>query len=958
MNKRDLKKKEALELVLKDEFFREYYFRNAKDSKYFKIFLKKGLFLPSNNPKPVKVKNGYQIPQWDALQYLETISKKTRVHDQQLLGIIKDVSLHRGTDGKHIDNYRTWWFFAKILLNIPLSKVPLEIFENVMPIWLTSMFDLTLPGADLTDDLLPKYLEQTESKEDIDKVERLTDLLLDIKEIKLKKSVLGETFEIKTKIDDHWLQESFITKNNATLIAQKCTNAPIFSLANTIKQVFSKKYQKQDYSSVWLPNLSVEQNKSLHSGEYFLAEILRKLVVEKSRHNKKEGSEIIDKFLSDAYPHYLFKRLAILLIAENWDDYKRYFDQILSDNVENYFDVDSFYPELSYLIKKNADKLTKDQKSKITEIIAKGPSKDLPDERKEEYTNYWMQRWYKILDSIPEFKKLYDNLKAITRKEVVENKLEGFEETREIDFDKSPVSSEELLLKSNEEIMKYIQQYKPTGEFPNYSPEGLYQTFQSAVGLNPTKFAKNLKHFKIQDYHLLSSLYSGLEEAWKQKKDILWKEVTDFTLELLQEQWFWKPANKNKNNPYDYFGWTLSSIGDLIQEGCKTDEWAFSEDLHGDIEKIIGLLIENILDDNDSYSGDGVSHALNSSCGKIIAALIYLGLREARLSDGKGEKKQSKWNKPLKDNYEKALGKNIIEAYTLLGQYLPNLHYVDKEWTENHMKNIHLAKDKKLFEAFMEGYLFTGNVYENLYKLLRDSYERALTIAFKEKRIQERLIQHIAVGYLRGNEELRKKSLINTIMKRKNSEYFRGIIEFLWHQRDYVLENTNANARIKKEKKEFKNRVFVFWDYILTLFSKKARLNDEDKKVLGELSKLTVYLSEMNKTAFERLSLSAPYVTFDYDSPYFIEYLNILKDKSKKENAKFIAKLFLSMLLGAKERIPDYKWENILDIITYLYESGKADLKVKNLANEICIFYAEHGNLRLREMYEKNNPNT
>lgn len=942
--------------LIEEKVYEEYFFNNVSSEVWFDALKKKDCFNPKNNAVPIldKEKEGYKIPQWIVLQYLEKISKKSRSLDDELLAIIKEASLYKDSKGNHIDNYRTWWFFVKILLNIPLSKVPYEIFEDVMPIWLTSIFDLTLPGADLVDDLLPSYLKQIENKEDVKKVERLLNILLSVKEPQTKKDVLGERVEIQTKIDNHWLEESLIDKNNATLIAQKCTNAPIFDLADTIRNIFSKKHEKQDFSSLWLRDLTREQKKSLHNGEYFLAVILRKLVLEKAKYNQREGSEIIKKFLSEAYPHFLFKRLALLLIAENWKSYKDYFDQILDNKTESYFDTDSLHPELSYLLTKNGNELTKQQLFRISKFIKNGPSRDLPNDRKEEYKNYWKQSWYKTLESIPEFKKLYDDVKKITKKDIAPISYEGDGESREIAFDKSPISPEEFLKKPNEEIVQFITNYTPKGEFPKFAPEGIYRTFQSAVELDPIKFTKNLEPFRIRSYHMLLSLYNGLEEAWKQKKDISWVDVIDFTLKLLQEKWFWKPYEKGGH--YDYFGWSLSAIGDLIQEGCKSDEWAFPVELHTDIEKVISLLIDNLTYDKDSYQGDGVSHALNSSWGKILSALVYLGLREARLNDKDGQRKASKWSNVLKNDFDKSLDKDVYEAYTLLGQYLSNLHYVDKEWAESKVKNIHLIKNEKLFQAFMEGYLFTNKIYVQLYKLLKDSYEKALRIDLEDKRSQERLIQHIAVGYLRGNEELDNNSLLDKLFETKSSEHILKIIEFLWHQRNYVLDGNGDDKKIEKERAEFKKRILILWDFIIDIFNKKKALPEEDKKVLSELSKFAIYLTKIDRKSFGRLLVSAPYVTFDFDSPYFIEYLNELKNNGdKKESAKFVALLFLAMLKGAQELIPDYKWENVEEIVIFLYQVGKTDAEVKDLANQICIFYAEHRNLRLRKLYEENN---
>lgn len=951
MTRTTLKEKSVIELIKSSESHANYFFGKYEKAKLFPVLKNEGFFLPKHNPFPKKVKNGYQIPEWNVLIYLEKVSQKTRKLDKELLEIIRDVSLYKNGEGKYIDNYRTWWFFVKILLNIPLSDVPEDIFTKVMPIWLTSMFDLTLPGVDLVNKLLPSYLKQANNSEDDKKVEQLIDILLSIREPDSNKSTQGSTIEIKTKIDNYWLEESFLNEENAALIAQKCSNLPIFNLANKIKEIFIKKYDKEDYSSIWLKNLTVEQKKSLHNGEYFLAIILRKLALEKSKHNTRDGSELIKKFLSTAYPHYLFKRLAILLIAENWDYYQKYFGQILNNKEENFFDVDSYFPELSYLLTKNAKKLSDEQKNKLLSILKKGPGRDMPKTNRGVYQNYWKQRWYKTLTDISGFEMLYEEVKKITKKEIVEY---GEDEGGWINFDKSPLTIEDFLHKTNDEIVRYIHDYKPTGDFPDSSPEGLQRVFQSAVKLYPDKFTKNIKPFRKSDYHTLSSFFSGLKEAWEDKKDFQWENTLEFISWLINEKEFWRPRKNASSHPYNYFDWTLSSIGYLLQAGCKTDDWAFDENLHPNIEKIITTMIDKLSYDEDTYKGDGVTHALNSSWGKILTALIYLGLREARISDKRKEKKLSKWTKTLKEDYEKALKRNIFEAYTLLGQYLPNLHYIDKEWAETKAKHIHLIENDKLFETFMDGYLFSGRVYEILYKVLNNAYTKALSITFEEKRMQGRLIQHIAIGYLRGNEIIGKNSLIDKIVQSNNSTNIREIIEFLWHQRDFILDKKNSDKKVEEEKLAFKKRVFIFWDYIISFYEKRKTLSDEDKKAVSELSKLTVYLSEIDEKSYVRLLFSAPLVTYGFDSPYFIEYLDQLKETGEKiKTAEYVAQLFIAMLKGAEDRIPDYNWSHIEEIVKYLYTINNE--KIKSLANQICIIYAENSNYRLRELYEKNN---
>jgi len=951
-----LKEKSVIKLIKEDSSYANYFFGKYSKVRLFSVLKKEGFFNPEKNPEPKKVKDGYQIPEWNILTYLEKISKKTRKKDKYLLKIIRDSSLYKNKEDNYIDNDRTRWYFAKILTNIPLSITPMDIFDEVIPTWLESKFSLILPGAELTDKLLLSYLNQVEIITDVQKVEKLINIVLSTKEIKIKNNALGKTEELKTKIDDYWLEEAFIKKNYSALIAQKCSNLPIFSLANTIRDILFKRYKKQDYSSLWLNDLSVEEDGSSHNTEYFLAQILRKLLLEKIKVNQIDGNEIICKFLTEEYPHYLFKRLAILLIAKNWKNYNTLFNQILDDKKEGYFDFEAFWPEIFYLFSINAQNLTRIQLNKLKIIIENGPIKDLPDEKKKMYSLYWKQVWYKSLSSLPEFEELYQQTKQSSKKDVDLPSYGKVAAFREETFDKSPVPPEGFIEKTNEEVVQYLNKYKPTGDFYHHSPEGVYRAFQSAVEINPEKFSDNLDPFNFHNYHMLSSLFNGFEETWKKKNDVDWNKITTFILKLINKKWFWKPTEKDKGAHYNYFSWTISAIGDLLQEGCKVDDWAFPEDIDGDVEKILGILIEKQDFDEKSYQGDGMSHALNSSWGKVLTALIYLGLREARISDRKQEGKESKWSELLKINFQIALDKNIFEAFTLLGHYLPNLHYVDKEWTKLKATEILKIKDNRYFDTFMEGYLYNSNIYKPIFFLLKKHYMRALQTSFKESQIEDHLIQHIAIWYLRGVEKISKTSLIGKIFESNNFKQVREFVEFLWHERDYVTSQSIIDENVRKEKLEFKKRILFFWEYTSNIIKTKASYSEDERKVLSELSKLAIYLDKIDSDSFELLMHSAKYVTEDFDSPYFIEYLNTLKDRGDEAQVpQYIGTIFLEMLNKAEGLIPDYKWENIVEIVEYLYKAGQSNKVVKNLADDICVFYSKHQNYNLKLIYEKNN---
>jgi hypothetical protein len=148
---------EILDLIEQDISYQNYFFKKAKNLKWFFPLKGKGYFDPDKAPSQTEPdeKGYFTIPQWNVLPYLERISQQVNTPDNEkyideLLDIIRKVT------GVRKDNYRTWWFFVKILLNIPNEKIPLEIIE-LIPVWLDSDFDTNLQGSDIATKLLPKF---------------------------------------------------------------------------------------------------------------------------------------------------------------------------------------------------------------------------------------------------------------------------------------------------------------------------------------------------------------------------------------------------------------------------------------------------------------------------------------------------------------------------------------------------------------------------------------------------------------------------------------------------------------------------------------------------------------------------------------------------------------------------------------------------------------------------------
>ena len=202
---------------------------------WFNFLKAEGFFAPENNPSPIPIKEGFQVPFWEVLNYLEKLSiaikegNKLELIDS-LLEVITNVSEHPK------DNYRTWYYFIKILNNIPNEKIPAGILQFI-PVWLSGRFDTMVQTSELCGKLLPKFLNDNPTEADIKKAELILNYLfsIDNKELPQNDFWDGEGKSYTSKVYLHFLSEKLKEENLLSKIVQHCSSDLILELGRTIK---------------------------------------------------------------------------------------------------------------------------------------------------------------------------------------------------------------------------------------------------------------------------------------------------------------------------------------------------------------------------------------------------------------------------------------------------------------------------------------------------------------------------------------------------------------------------------------------------------------------------------------------------------------------------------------------------------------------------------------------------
>jgi len=918
----------TLHNLFKNKAISDYFFKNLDHIEWFIPLKEQNYFSPKNAPGPEEIEEEgvYRIPQWNVLPYLERVSEKVNIpgnekYIAELLDIIRNVTQY------HIDNYRTWWYFVKILLNIPNDKIPIDIIE-LIPTWLDSKFKVTLPEIEISTRLLPKFLN-SDNPEDIKKAEKIIEIITNIKRVEGRPKTVVSTYRL--------IQ---VFKKHGAKVGEKCSENIIFNIADKLKEIFKQESPRSgpDGSYIWFPSLFSDPEVGLYEVKETLTFILRDITLAKCSRDLDAAKRIFEKFLGTEYQYCIFKRIVLFVIGNRWDSFKDKFWEIIDAENGKLFDDPYFEPEIYNLLKRNLSKFKDKEKEKIKSIIEKGPQHLPTGIDKQKYIAGWKQKWYSVLKRDSYFAPLYKKYKKISGIKKEEFSFETKFETR-VGPDPSPLAKEEILRMSNETLSKFLKEFRTKDSWKGPTVGGLADVLKEAVKQKPEKFIEDLNPFLNTHYLYVYKILDGIKEAWNEKKLIEWSKLLNFIEKYINREDFWndKFIIRDEEWPASHANhrWVVASVAELLQEGAKNDIWAFPEEYFDQAKKIIFLMLEKLtIEENKEEIHDFVTHALNSAFGKVITALIFLALRIARVNKKKGIKEEVKWSNDFRDKYNELLKKGVIEAYTLLGQYMANLYYLDKEWVKDKIKELKNKQGTKCWEAFMDGYLFGVRVYDELYRLMKSHYLYSIEYNFKERHMEERLIQHIAIEYLRGHEDIDDtESLFKKVLDTWKTEYIKEIISFFWIQRDY------------KEDENIKEKIINFWRWIYeNKYKEVETLTKEDKEILSDLSKLTVFLPKIDNESFNWLMTSAPYVHVNFNSPFFIEYLDNLKDKDSN-SPKYVGKIFLKML---ESFTPDYDQKHIRSIVENLYNSGQ-----KAIAGKICNIYGSRGYEFLRDIYKK-----
>jgi len=455
-------------------------------------------------------------------------------------------------------------------------------------------------------------------------------------------------------------------------------------------------------------------------------------------------------------------------------------------------------------------------------------------------------------------------------------------------------------------------------------------------------------------YHLLW----GLEEALKAGKSFDWDPVLTFCEELVR-----RTDEEREGQPSPSFETFYVDIhrqvASLLQEAARRDDPTIPFEYLPRVRDILLRLLHHsdpAPENEREYGDDNIDPAtlsLNTVRGKAMHALIVYALRRARLLEDQAQAEKEATPAPrLEPEVRQAFTEKLDKTqdasqavHSVFGLYFHNLYYLDREWLTQHLSQIFPAEADKqdYWRAAWNAYIAFNPLYNELYRLLRDEYRRAVEMLPEgaEARVGfeqagEHLAGHLMIAYWRGLEELEgEDSLLALFYERAPDDVRAHAVWFLWRGLEQVKPSADS---------EIWQRLRRLWEARVD-----AATQAQDPTAFGkELSAFAQWLSDVPEdldSLYRLIEAIVPHLERGFHTSEVMEYLA----GQAEAHPALAARLLLKIIEQEKE--PLYRGqEETRAILQAAMSSG--DEEARSCAVIAINLLGERGQYEYRDLLE------
>jgi hypothetical protein len=893
-----------------------YFFNGLKSRRWLLALEKENYFEGSKSPEPLEADDNpgfFSIPYWGVLTYLEEVASQNlntpeKETTESLVRIIDGICQYNNIEGQRIENYRTDYTILKLICTLPEEYLNDRHFEYIK-VGLLSKWD-GLIGYSYNE-----FLERLISIGN-------NDLLLKGVELLLTHKIVEGTFEKVHSIFKSYEFQRILTDFKDKLIPMlgiDLLNIGVQKIINVIE------LDKTAFNNISIPAIENHEQTSFTDKYdcqlvYLVRDTLEQL-------DSKDIIESLKELLAKDYP--ILRRIAIHTIRIRYPEFRELFWGLK----ENPLSLPLTKHEVYELLKEHSVNFSADEIAQVIDWI--------------NTKNYYIPEEYeddkdKVEKSIAYRKKEWLSSLLPSDSEIVTDLITDLGKINDVNvehpgFDSwhsslsgniSPLTMDDIFKQNIEETITYYHEFnKQDHDFMGPSVDGLIDMLTLTVRKNPQKYIVNCTPFVEAPSQIMYAWIRGLEESWRdEKNEFDCKEVLKTVKGLLQKDNFWESYNTDDN----YSRWFISSLLSFIEDGVRDDNHAFHVENLPLIKEVLFIIL-----DKDKYPvfdySDLSMTALNNSKGKIYISFFQYALRLAR-TEGKDV---NRWDKDVKELITRKLelDENKPLLHHVIGQFLPNIHFLDEDWMIDQFDKIFPIDSELNWAASINGYFFYHRRPNRVHlKLLLAGPHlvKAISSELITGESKNSLIQQICTAYLYDFETFEiDKEVVQALINSKRESVLSSLIHFFW------------SPRFPFEKKVI-DKIKPFW---VELFNRAIKMEDEkpDSYILSGCCKWLNSVEEIDEEIFKILTKSVTYLNQR-------DRYSVLESLSKHIN-NYPEKVGLILIeLFKKEVSYDISRGKLHEMVENLYDKG-----YKEIGDKICLLHGENGFHFLRSLYIKYN---
>jgi hypothetical protein len=787
---------EVLETVIKslktNADLQSYFFRSQPNIAWGRVLMEGSFF--KRAPDPVKSGRGYVLSRWEAQEFLKSVAKQ-----------LPDVILEhiRSIEGNPV-------YFEHAITLIRESGA--DTAESALPTileWLKNPQMATQISEECVD--LLKYLAKQEKQESaLQLLHALTEPYPSAKAKDHSEIVLFGSATSILPIDEYHL--GFFNEALGLLTqlnAEKTGDILEHHLCTALRlEGETEKDSGYKTRSFWRSAIEDSGQDVFPEFKDVLLIGLRDSMEARVRQGSQTVRPIVERYLTDE--HEILRRLGLHLLQTFPDKFTGLIAEQLLTKAN--LDDTGIHHELFMLLRAGYRYLNSDEQRTLIGWITEGPPAEtvervaewaqIDEKDRDNYVKSYSEVWIRDRLSM-----LEDDLDAETKNQLQElisrrGKPEHAAFTHWTSgayfvSEVSPTTTIELSRKSPSELLSYLSEWQPNKESllgPQRESHGvLGRDAAQTIISNLRKYGSilldvaSLRPEYASGFLFVESDAIGSETLWDLRLSVCEHMLTNSVV-----------RTDMRRNVYEG-GWVgfRHGVMSLLEKAVKDSESAAPERFLPRIRDLLLILSEDPDPDLESdrpaegWLGhhDPLTVAINHIRSEAVAALILYASnkRERDIKqnvEGESERIEPEVKDVLTRRVEQ-VNEPSLAVHSVFGRELNRLYWLDKQWTEEQIAKIFPMDENPesidFFVAAWDSYVIsTGVIYEELFKLLKPHYERAIEnvsrgyVTKTHLNPMQRLADHLLVEYFNSDYDIitaqGQESLIATFFQKTSPE--------------------------------------------------------------------------------------------------------------------------------------------------------------------------------------------